>query len=507
MNKIVKQVKEINKKNTILPIQLFEFPDSNNELFDVISSDAILVRRDYIENDRDFKSISLTNGIKIFSLRSIKYGGKFNGSIEKRHALLLEAMQDYDVIELEAETDLTKYILNIIPPSKRIISWHGKVNSYDDLEAIYRNITSVPAEYYQLVTIPKNISECIWPLQLLHNNSNKNLTAYASGAVGVWTQVLSAFMGSSMICGNINKKYEADLFLTLEQLKEDYGLPYARKIDTIFGIAGNPVFASMSPNIHNKCYEYLEMNALYLPFHVESFDEFWMFISKDFKASGLGFELGGFTMVSPLKEESFQVAEEHLCNPTILSKACNILVSKDGRWYSDSSDGLGVISALDEQHIDLRNKEIAIIGCGGAGRTIASRIKSKGANIVFYNRSTKRGQLAATLLDLPYRAISEFDASEFDIVINATPVGKNGKMLIFDPSGLKNNSITIDMAYAKKDTRLVMGCRKHNKNIIEGKQILLHQVKKQFTCLTGRIMPFEVELMVREKTENKLRID
>lgn len=498
---------EIKNKNTILPFQLFGFPESSDELFEIISSDAILVRRDYIENDYDFKGISLTNGIKMFSLRSIKHGGKFNGSIEERHGILSEALHDYDVIELESETDLTKDLLNIIPEHKRLISWQGGVDSYRELESIYHKLTSIPGEYYQLVTVPSNISECLWPLNLLKKNSTRNLTAYASGAIGVWTQVLSAFMGSSMICGNFNKKYEMDLFLTMEQLKEDYGLPKVRKIESIFGIAGNPVFSSMSPNIHNKCYKYLKMDSLYLPFHIEKFDDFWKFISEDFRDLGLGVSLGGFTMVSPFKEESFRAAKEHLCNHTLLSKACNILVCKNGEWYSDSSDGLGVLTALEQKDIELRNLKIAIIGCGGAGRTIASRIKSKGADIVFYNRSIKRGHLAATLLDLPFRPISDFNPSEFDVIINATPVGKNGKMLIFDPSSLKNGSIAIDMAYAKKDTRLVEDCRKHNKNIIEGKQILLHQVKKQFTCLTGRIMPFEVELLVREKTENQLKID
>lgn len=499
-------MKDLRHMNPIVGLQLFEYPQSNDDLFEVIGSEAVIVRADYLDDHSGVEKLTLTNGVKIYALRSVKHGGQFNGSLEERHARLIQSISDYDIIELESVTDLVPELLAKIPPSKRLIRWYGRVGSFEEIEDAYLNIASIDASLYQVINEPLSISDGLWPLQLLKKYNAQNLIAYASGAMGVWSQILSAFKGSAMVYGNLNRTFEDQQYLTYEQLKEDYGLPGIREIKVVYGIAGNPVFTSMSPLIHNKSYEYLDLNALYLPFHIEEFDDFWHFISESFQHSGLNIELGGFTMVSPYKEASFKVAKGHLSAPTLTSKACNILVNKNGEWYSDSSDGLGVLSELEDLGVELDKLKIAIIGCGGAGRTIASCIKSKGAQIIFYNRSAKRGLFASKLLNLPFKSITDFNPAEYDIVVNATPVGKSGKSLIFDPSNLRECSIAIDMAYTKKDTLLVEGCRKHNKKIIEGKQILLHQVKKQFYGLTGLKMPYEVELMVRDKTENRLNI-
>lgn len=500
-------MKDLKQNKPILAFQVFNYPNSNEELFELISSDAVLVRADYQDENNSFDSLMLTSGIKIFALRSENHGGKYKGDLKQRHAILLRALLDYDVIELELSTDLTDELLLKIPPHRRQVSWHGYARDYIELKDKFHELLNTEARFYRLVNKPKSIADCLLPLKLIKEYPIQNLTTYSSGAIGVWSQVLSAFLGSTMIYGNLNREFEADQFLTCEQLKVDYNLPQLRNIKTIYGIAGNPVFTSMSPLIHNKCYEYLEMDALYLPFHIDRFEDFWQFISKEFVATDLGLQLGGFTMVSPFKEESFKVAKGHLSNPTLTSKACNILVLHKEQWYSDSSDGLGVLTELEKLDLNFEKSKIAIIGCGGAGRTIAARIKSKGGEIIFFNRSVKRGLFASNLLNLPFKSISEFNPSEFDVVINATPVGKSGKKLIFDPSLLRNDSVTIDMAYTKKDTLLVTGCRKNNKSITEGKQILLHQVKKQFFGLTGKKMPFEVELMVRDKTENRIKVE
>lgn len=498
---------KMNFKDPIIAVSVFSTPETSNEVYEVISAEAVIVRADYIENDDKIKRISLSNGIKIFSLRSAREGGKYNGSLEERYARLINALEDYDIIEIEAATDLVPDVLRMIPAGRRIISWHGRADTYEEIENRFDQMRKVPAKYYQVIVEPRTISETIWPLRLLAKNSDSKLISYASGALGVWTQILSVYLGSKLIIGNIERTNSVENHLTCVQLKKDYNLPHIRNVKQIFGITGNPVFRSLSPLIHNKCYETLGMEALYLPFHIDNFDHFWQFISIDFPNADLGLTLGGFTMVSPYKEDTFNAAKGHLSKPTLSSKACNILINNNGDWNSDSSDGLGVIAVLNEAHRDLNGLNVAIIGCGGAGRTIAARLKGEGANIVMYNRSIPRGEFASELLSLPFHLISEFDASAYDIVINATPVGKLGKKLIFDPSNLKSHGIAIDMAYAEEDTLLVSNCRKHGKHIIEGKKILLYQVKKQFTGLTGMEMPLEVELMVREKTANLLKMN
>lgn len=493
----------MNQNNPILAMQLFEEPSNNSDFLKMIAAQAVMVRADYLE-DSSLKRVSLSNGFKIYSLCSKKHGGRFEGSFSERISKLIEALEFYELVELEYETDLTPEILRLIPPEKRMISWCGECDDYGSLESVYQDVAGYEAQFHKIVHKPRDMKECLWSMRLISNHRNDKLICYSEGAKGVWTQILSAYLGSRMVLGRIGITDSEVAYLKHDQLENEYGLPRIREVKDIYGIAGNPVFASLSPLIHNKSYEEVGMKALYLPFHIEEFNDFWSLISDESVHDHLGIQFRGFTMVSPFKEETYRSAAKHLSVPTWASRASNILVKREGIWCSDSSDGMGVVAELEKRKMDIRNLNISIIGCGGAGRTIAARLKVHGSKVTMYNRSWNRGEFASDLLGLPFELLSNFDASKYDVVINATPVGKYGKKLIYDPSKLGDQSLAIDMAYTKADTLLVEGCRRNGKQIVEGKQILLHQVKKQFSGLTGVSFPESVEPLVKEKTANVL---
>src|SRR5580765_4177546 len=55
-------------------------------------------------------------GKLLYTLQSQRYGGGFAGSPAERHSRLLAATPDYDLLELEPETDLTPELLSATPP-------------------------------------------------------------------------------------------------------------------------------------------------------------------------------------------------------------------------------------------------------------------------------------------------------------------------------------------------------------------------------------------------------
>ena len=65
------------------------------------------------------------SGKLLYTLQSQHHGGAFAGPATERHSLILAAAAHYDLLELEAETDLTPELLSAIPPRKRLISWSG----------------------------------------------------------------------------------------------------------------------------------------------------------------------------------------------------------------------------------------------------------------------------------------------------------------------------------------------------------------------------------------------
>src|SRR5256886_4938984 len=61
------------------------------------------------------------DGELIYWLRSVASGGAFTGNSDERSRRLLAAAQNYDLIDLEADRDLTEELLAAIPPHRRRI--------------------------------------------------------------------------------------------------------------------------------------------------------------------------------------------------------------------------------------------------------------------------------------------------------------------------------------------------------------------------------------------------
>ena len=75
----------------------------------------------------------------------------------------------------------------------------------------------------------------------------------------------------------------------------------------------------------------------------------------------------------------------------------------------------------------------AVIGCGGAGCAVAAALTDEmGAAVTLVNRSAARGVRAQQLLRLPFVALSQFSPDDYSMVVNATPVGRDGETLPFD---------------------------------------------------------------------------
>ena len=97
--------------------------------------------------------------------------------------------------------------------------------------------------------------------------------------------------------------------LTVEQLLSDYGFPALWPFKKLYGIAGNPVRQSLSPRLHNAGYRAINYPALFVPFHVECFEDFRREMLEDVSLSSLGISFQGVTIVSPYKEVAMAAAK------------------------------------------------------------------------------------------------------------------------------------------------------------------------------------------------------
>jgi 3-dehydroquinate dehydratase/shikimate dehydrogenase len=435
-------------------------------------------------------------GRLLYSLRSRAEGGDFEAAPGQRHDRLKRAAQSYDMIELEGERDLTPEVLSEISVEKRLISWHGPGGSGpSQLETKFAQLSNVPARLYKLVTQAASIADELSPLTLLQSLGRPDVIAYANGPLGFWTRLIAPRLGAPAVFGLVSGGPVIGAEPTINKLIEDYGLPQLPALEAVYGIVGSPVFHSLSPRLHNAAYREMDYPALFVPFHAESFSEFWHEVVEGQVLRSLNMPIKGLTVASPHKEAA-------LMTPGSVSalarraESANILVRNNGSWKVDTTDPAVVAIASRERGLQMKRKRAAVIGCGGAGRAIATALDQSGAGVTLVNRGAERGNYAAQLLDLPYIPLSGFSADGYDILVNATPVGRDDGELPFKVETVGEDAVVIDLVYGSGPTPLIAGALALARETIDGREVLMTQVLRQFQMMTGREMPAS---LVREK--------
>ncbi|MBV9924315.1 MAG: type I 3-dehydroquinate dehydratase [Acidobacteria bacterium] len=421
-------------------------------------------------------------GRLLYTLRSGEEGGAFAGTSDERRRRLSDAARRYDFVDLEGERDCLPDLLDEIPPARRVISWHGVVPDAAALREKFERLSAHEAFLYRLVTTPSKASEALVPLLTLKALGRADVVAYAEGDVGSWSRLVAPRLGAPFVFA------AAEGGFNVSKLIEDYGLPALPDCEEIYGIVGNPVMQSLSPRLHNAAYRALNHPALFVPFHVEEFGEFWREAVKSRALEELGLRVKGLTVVSPHKEAALAAARKHT-PMTRAAGSTNLFVSNGGEWEADTSDSDCVVIALRERGIAAEGLKAAVIGCGGAGRAVAAGLTRAGAKVTLVNRGAARGRYAVELLGLPFAPLSEFSGRGFALIVNATPVGRDDLRTPFDLSGLEEDAVVVDLAYGSEPTPLVVGTRARGRLAVDGREVLLIQVQHQFQRMTGFVMP------------------
>ena len=394
----------------------------------------------------------------------------------------------YDRVELDIATDTSEELLRLIPPEKRLVSWYGKVGDLSELTARFDQLATVPASTYKLVTNATTIAEEFLPLSLLNSLKRSDTIAFCNGPLGFWNRIVALHVGAPAIFGAVGRGSIVDMEPSMSKLIADYGLPALTRAKELFAIIGNPIFHSLSPRLHNASYRAMNLPALFVPLRVESFAEFWREFVLSRKLDAFGMPINGMTVASPHKEEAVLTAKM-VSGMVRQTEAANILVRNNGWWSADTTDPDVVYSASSDRSVQVKEKRAAVIGCGGAGRAIAAALVASGAGVTLINRGAERGERAAALLGLPYIPLRDFNAEGYDIVVNATPVGRDTYESPFALERLSDDAVVIDLVYGSRPTPLVDTTRARRQIAIDGRDVLVTQVSRQFRLMTGKEMP------------------
>ena len=250
-----------------------------------------------------------------------------------------------------------------------------------------------------------------------------------------------------------------------------------------YAVMGNPIAHSKSPQIHQQFAKQTKQTLSYEKILVEP-ENFTQDVADFQSHNGKGLNI-----TVPLKEKAFELAT-NLTERAKRAKAVNTLILLDeNNITGDNTDGIGLVRDLTENHnTELSNKDILILGAGGAVRGILEPfIQQKPSRLVIANRTLVRAQeLAADFSDIAEIEVFEFKQlkeQQFDIIINGTSASLSGELPPLPDHLLKNNGTTYDMMYSKDDTPFMLWSRNNNaSNIIDGLGMLVEQAAESFYC-------------------------
>ncbi|MBE5742729.1 MAG: 3-phosphoshikimate 1-carboxyvinyltransferase [Clostridiales bacterium] len=159
---------------------------------------------------------------------------------------------------------------------------------------------------------------------------------------------------------------------------------------------------------------------------------------------------------------------------------------KGGCGYS--TDGVGLTLALTHKDVEPTGKRVLLLGCGSVAKSIACVLVNSRANVEMYNRTVKTAQDFAKKLS-QIKVLDSLPTDEnYDIIINATPVGggfTSGELPVKEEL-VKNSTVVCDLVVAKEKTALISLAEKEQKTTVNGLEFSFFTTYYSACILTGR---------------------
>jgi shikimate dehydrogenase len=240
----------------------------------------------------------------------------------------------------------------------------------------------------------------------------------------------------------------------------------------------------MGVRMHNAAFKHLNIPYTYVSFEPKS--------AKGAVDAMRQLGIRGLGVTMPFKEEVIPMLDG-LDSVAGEIHAVNTIVNEEGCLKGFNTDAYGFITAL-SAHTDLLDKRVAIIGAGGAAKTIVWALKHYTKNISLYNKSIDRGENVAKLFDVEFKGSYDLlnATTEYDILINATSVGFKSDNTLLSRDRFVQGTIVFDVVFVPIETSFMREARSAGCYAISGTEMLMHQACKQFELYTNLEAPKEI---------------
>ncbi len=231
-----------------------------------------------------------------------------------------------------------------------------------------------------------------------------------------------------------------------------------------YTMIGTPIIQVRSPLNYNRYFAEHGIDAVMIAMDVPG-DQ----VKAHFEHMRTLPNFGGSIATIPHKQAAADCMDEMSQRAEDLA-AVNVVRVENGRLIGDMVDGLGFMVAAKANGLDVRGRRAAIIGGGVTGAAIALAIAAAGAAEIVIKeiRTERHGFLSHLLRNTGPQIKISFELThlkEFDIAVNATPVGMNDDPNVpFPTETLSSPTLVADVVTHPKVTPwlaagLAKGCR------------------------------------------------
>ena len=239
----------------------------------------------------------------------------------------------------------------------------------------------------------------------------------------------------------------------------------------ITGIFGYPIEHTLSPLMHNSAFSELGLDMCYIPFKVSPQD------LPDAVKSIRFLNLAGVNITVPHKENVIPLLDR-VDEEAAFIGAVNTITNHGGILTGYNTDGRGFMSSLSEESVSVENREVVIIGTGGAARAVSYYLSEKASKLSMFDIDRNKADTLVSdlskirnnvfLLDNPD------DIGTPDILINATPLGLHtNDPLPVNEDLISSEMVVCDLIYRK--TPLLIKASEKGAKTVDGSGMLLWQ--------------------------------
>ena len=223
-----------------------------------------------------------------------------------------------------------------------------------------------------------------------------------------------------------------------------------------YGLLGEKLSHSKSPEIHSDIFKNLKIEASYDLIETEKEN-----LMKYIKLyDGLNVTIPYKTEVIKYLKKVDEVAKE--------IGAVNTIYKEVGY----NTDYYGFKKMLEINNINVKNKVVYILGTGGASKAVFKYLKDNNAKLIYF--------VSRTIKDENIISYEELNKVSGDIIINTTPVGMYPN-IDKSPVGseiLKKFKVAIDLIYNPFETKFISISKKLNLKTTNGLYMLIGQAIK-----------------------------